>query len=139
MSLKYIKSTKGTSKCTTLYDQNNNLSFQTKTTIHTIYKNPRTNHLKASPIANYYRYPKTKIHITSINPQIPLVPNTNLASSIINKNIVTAITIPINTLVDQDLSNKHNSHHEHNQKNSIQILIRKLHRNGSIHDTNEKR
>lgn len=52
-------------------------------------------------MTNYYRSPKIKKLITSINSQVPLVLNTNLATGTINKTVVIAITIQINTVVDQ--------------------------------------
>ena len=111
LSLKYIEHTKATSTYSTIYDPNNNFPPKTIITIHTIYKAPQTYHTKASPI------------ILHPAPQFFTVPNTNLATGFINKNAVTAITLPINTVVDQDRSNQHNNNHEQNLKNLTKICI----------------
>ena len=135
LSLKHIERTKTTSTYSTIYDQNNNIFPQTTTTIHTIYNASRTHHLKSSSITKYYRSSKTDITNTSSNSPIPTVSNTNFATGNINKNVVIAITIPINTVVDQDRSNQHNNNHERYQKNLPYILIPQSHLNDSMQDT----
>ena len=129
LSLKYIERTKNTSTYSTTYDPNNNVSSQTTTTIHIIYKALQTHHLKVSPLTNYCRSSKTSIPITLSNSPIPTVPNTNLDTGTIKKNVVTTITISINTVVDQDIPNQHNNNHERNQKHLTKLLISQLHRN----------
>ena len=116
-SLNYIERNKATSTYYTIYDPNNNIYLQPTAPIHIIYKASRTHHLKASPIKKYYHSSKTNITNTLSNSPVPTAPNTNLATSTINKNVFAATIIPINTVVDQDQSNQHNNDQERNQKN----------------------
>ena len=128
LNIKKKLRTQAYSNYSTILDTTINHFYHTTTTTnHKIIKAPRTNHLKDSPITNYYHSSIPTLRPTSSASKIPIEQNIKIATGSTNKNVVPDINIPLYDEIHYESFRKQNIHHELNQKNSPPILFPLLH------------